>query len=129
VDNFYEKRTAEQIVLTTYGVKKVVNSLNTKTDAIPYVYEYGSNYYFPYTYDSYTYAPFKSDTVIEDDIRNQIIYSPYVDVEDVNISVDNGVATLSGNVDSWIEYYRAEANAFDGGAISVDNNLVVQYYN
>ena len=33
--------------------------------------------------------------------------------------------TLTGTVDSWGEYSAATDNAYEGGAVHVDNDLVV----
>jgi hypothetical protein len=40
--------------------------------------------------------------------------------------VDDGVATLTGTVDSWSEYDAAVNNAYEGGAVYVDNELLVK---
>jgi osmotically-inducible protein OsmY len=63
---------------------------------------------------------------IKDDIETQFWWSPYVDLEEIEVSIDDGIATLTGTVDSWLEYDLAERNAYDGGAVAVDNNLIVQ---
>jgi osmotically-inducible protein OsmY len=43
------------------------------------------------------------------------------------VAVDNGVAVLTGTVDTWSERQAAAENARQGGAIMVDNNLKVNY--
>jgi osmotically-inducible protein OsmY len=50
-----------------------------------------------------------------------------VDANDVNISVEDDETVLTGTVDSWIEYGAAQDNAYDGGAVYVDNNMVVKW--
>jgi osmotically-inducible protein OsmY len=42
-------------------------------------------------------------------------WSPFVDSDDVNVTVDDGVVTLTGAVDSWSEYNAAANNAYEGG--------------
>jgi len=42
------------------------------------------------------------------------------------VKVENGVATLTGTVDSWSEYRAATENAYEGGASSVKNELKIK---
>jgi osmotically-inducible protein OsmY len=77
----------------------------------------------------YSYRPTysgSSDFRIEQEIRDQLFWSPFVDDADVTVSVDDGEATLTGTVDSYMEYGAAQDNAYEGGAIFVDNDLVVE---
>jgi osmotically-inducible protein OsmY len=41
----------------------------------------------------------KSDSEIQEDIESQLWWSPYVDSDKIQVSVQNGVATLSGQAD------------------------------
>ena len=72
-------------------------------------------------------APLKSDSEIVSEIESELWWSPFVDSDQVEVSVDNGVATLTGSVDSWAERNAATDNAYEGGATLVDNDLVVRY--
>lgn len=128
VDNYQEKFEAEEIASTIYGVSQVKNKLITDLTATPYAFDYNSYYYYPYgvKYNNHPVSA-KSDREIKEDIENQIWWSPYVNLTDVDIEVDNGIAQLSGEVDSWSEYNYAEKNAYDGGAIFVENDLIVDY--
>ena len=49
-------------------------------------------------------------------------------MNDDNLLLDttDGVATLTGAVDSWNERAAATENAYEGGATWVDNELVVE---
>jgi len=128
VDNYQEKYEAEEVVSGVYGVTEVKNRLITDLTANPFAFDLYSHNYYPYgTKIKNHYAPVKSDQEIKDDIKNQLWWSPYVDLSDVNITVDNGTAELSGKVDSWREYNYAEKNAYDGGAFFVENDLIVDY--
>jgi len=49
--------------------------------------------------------------------------SVFVGEEDIEVSVQNGVATLEGEVDSMMELDQAIKDAFDGGARRVINRL------
>ena len=48
-----------------------------------------------------------------------------MDGDDVDIEVDDGTVTLKGRVDSWSEYNAAANNAYEAGAVYVDNELTV----
>ena len=45
----------------------------------------------------------------------------------IHITVQNQVAILAGTADSWQDYFRAQSDAFAGGARSVDNRLAVRF--
>jgi osmotically-inducible protein OsmY len=68
----------------------------------------------------------KDDWRIEEDIRDQFLWTPYVDGEQIAVAVNDGVATLTGTVDSWFEYRAAAQNAYEGGARKVVNKLRVR---
>jgi osmotically-inducible protein OsmY len=79
-------------------------------------------------YDWYQYRPrypVKSDRQIKENIQDELFWSPFVDADDVEVTVEDGRATLTGTVGSWSEYGAAQDNAYEGGAVTVDNNLVV----
>ena len=87
--------------------------------------------YYPY-YDLY-YSPeaisanlVPNDDLIAKNVEREIWWSPYVDIDQVTILVTNGKVTLKGNVDSLREYQKAAENAWEGGALSVSNMLVVK---
>jgi len=127
VENFYEKYKAEDLASTIYGVKEIKNKINVEFDALPYAYDYNDWFYQPYGRDFInSYSPVKSDWEIKNNIESQLWWSPFVNMSDVSIEVDNGIAVLEGEVDNWNEYYLAEKNAFEGGALGVDNDLDVE---
>jgi osmotically-inducible protein OsmY len=130
VDTYYEKSRAEDAASRVYGVLYVNNHLAVDDAAAPYVYD-------PYLEDTYVYDnawydyqpptyTLKSDAEIRDDIQDELWWSPFVDANDVNVTVNDGVAVLTGTVDSWSEFDAAAENAWEGGATWVDNNLSVQ---
>lgn len=51
--------------------------------------------------------------------------SPYVDGDDIAVSVEDGVATLSGVVRSWTAHRDATRQALEGGAVRVRDELDV----
>ena len=107
------------------------NNLVVQKNYDPYVYDPYVDFggYYVYGYDWYNHIPTypdKTDFRIKQNIKDELWWSPYVDLDDVTITVDKGVATLTGTVDSWLEYGAAQDNAYEGGAVYVDNQLTVK---
>jgi osmotically-inducible protein OsmY len=130
VDTFYEKAEAEDIASVTYGVTEVNNNLTVEDAYDPLTYDPYVEEYYPYEYDWYNVPDeptTKSDWEITEDINDELQWSPYVEADEVLVSVNNGVATLTGEVDTWNERRAATENAYDGGATIVENNLSVEY--
>lgn len=72
--------------------------------------------------DGWTWS---ADYDIKDAIEDELWWSPFIDEDQVQVKVHNGIATLTGTVDSWFEKRMATDNAFEGGAKSVHNYLIV----
>lgn len=127
VDSYFERSRADLIASRQPGVVDVENHLIVD-GALDY-------YYDPYVDDLYVEGdaihdyeprvPFKSDEEIARDIESQLWWSPFVDSTDVHVVVENGVAVLSGSVETAGERRAATENAYDGGATLVDNNLTI----
>jgi osmotically-inducible protein OsmY len=127
VDSAYERRRAENVASGVQGVTYVDNRLNVERfEMLPYErYAYDP---YPYTYRWYRPTgrhQYKSDSRLKGDIEDELWWSPYVDEEQVTVEVDSGHAHLTGSVDSWSEYQAATNNAFDAGAVGVNNDLAV----
>ena len=69
----------------------------------------------------------KSDAELREAIRQEIRWSPYVDLDQVAVKVQDGRVTLAGTVDSWRESHLAEKNAYEAGARSIQNFLDFEY--
>lgn len=126
VDSYYEKAEADDIAARMTGVKKVDNNLNVNDSYYGLADEPYADDWYVYGYDWYTYPRPKdveSDSEIKEDINDELWWSPFVDSDDVHVSVKNGVATLTGTVEDLSEYRSAAENAREGGAIYVINNL------
>lgn len=98
-----EKREAEYIASTQAGVKRVRNLITTN--------EWEWDY--------------QRDLKIENEINDQLFWSVFVDSDEVDVAVDDGIATLSGEVDTVSEMRSAVDNAYEGGARRVINKLDV----
>jgi len=104
VTTLFEKNEAERAAEGVKGVTKVINNIT-----------------YP---DSWTW---KSDQEIREDVKHELFWSPYVDEDQVSVTVSNGVVTMAGNVETRSERRAAEENAYEGGAKDVINNLTVTH--
>jgi len=128
VDNYLEKWEATAALSSIRGVKEIDNRI---------VVDQPDTWFF---YDPYLYpdaapggdnpAPAlttgMTDGEIAEDIESQFMWSPFVDASDIDVEVSSGVATLTGEVDDFSERRAATENAFEGGAIAVDNDLLIE---
>jgi osmotically-inducible protein OsmY len=109
------------------GVVAVANRLETRDQAVPHFYSAFSGPTVTYEEegDLATSTPL-SDEEIARRITSELRWSPFVRAEDVQVSVENGKATLSGTVQRHRARQAAARCAIEGGAQSVDNRIVVQ---
>ena len=132
VESYYEKAEADDVAARVYGVAEVDNNLVVRdTGELVIADPYVDEDWYVYDYDWYDYPDVDLTTVsdweILEDIQDELFWSPYVDSDEVTVTVDGGVATLTGTVDSWTEREAATENAREGGALAVDNDLAVRY--
>jgi osmotically-inducible protein OsmY len=104
VSTRFEKLRAEDLVHRVTAVRNVVNQLVTPS----------------------TWA-YTRDWEIRQDLEHKLWLNPLVDSQEIRVVVRDGVATLTGAVDSWKEKQLATEEAFQAGARSVRNNLIVQH--
>ena len=129
-DTYYERARAEEIASGVEGVVAVDNNLAVLNVNDRFYYEPYVTEIYPRDYVWYRQSmifPGKSDTRIKNDIKDELFWSPFVDENQVDVEVDEGTASLTGTVDSWMEYDAAEENAYEGGAVFVDNDLIVSF--
>jgi BON domain-containing protein len=67
------------------------------------------------------------DADLQASIRAQLARDPLLRAVGIQVTVQNGVAILSGSTDTWQNYTRAEADAYAAGARAVDNRLRVLF--
>ena len=122
-DTYFEKYQADEVASTVNGVTDIVN--NIEVDYQELVYE-------PMFYDwdvidhDYDYEPVAiDDEQLEDAIIQQFAWSPFVDLDNVNVEVENGVVTLSGYVATANAFAEASEEAYEAGAERVINNLEI----
>jgi len=103
VASYWQKILAEDLTYDMTGVLSTVNKLSV----VP------------------------TENIIDESIAKAIIASldrnPNIDVDSVNVKVEEGVITLSGNAPNWAAYYDALNSArHTVGVINVINNLVIE---
>lgn len=103
VESYYAKRHIGNIVGNISGVAAVENDLTVAEQRIP-----------------------KSDYALQQAIEAELVRDWLVNKYQITVDVANGVATLSGTVDSRLEVLQAVENAFEGGARLVINRLMVE---
>jgi osmotically-inducible protein OsmY len=129
VDSTFEKSRADDVASRQIGVIDVHNFM-TVNGLDPAVYNPYIDDWYLYDYDWYVpteKTTTKSDWQIAADIASELFWSPFVDRDEVSIEVTDGVAHLTGTVDTWAERNAATDNALEGGATGVDNDLLVDY--
>lgn len=130
VDSYYEKVHAVDIASGVNGVTSVRNSLAV---------DFPDFRYYSWPYSWYDNAPYyynvrpqwmnwshTDSTEVKSDIEERFYWSPFVNSDDIKVSVNDGVATLTGTVKSRREFNIATENAYQGGAHSVINKLEVK---
>ncbi len=121
VNNSFEKMEAQDVTSRVKGVILVRNHLEFATDVLLWNYDwpyYGNVMLSP--------APLKSDDQIKKDIERAFFWSPFVHRNDITVTVDGGVARLSGTVGSWVGYQEAYQDAVKSGAPTIINRLRVK---
>lgn len=100
--NLLAKKEAKRIAQATYGVLSVVNNLKITTT--------------------------RPDQAVNDDINQALSTDPATETWEISTSVNNGVVTLKGAVDSWQEAQLAATIASGiKGVREVNNNIIVNY--
>jgi len=138
----FQKAEAQDVASRTKGVVEVRNHLKVEPyytisdyDAdYDYYSDYDYGYYgWPYYTDSPYYVsemsgpqPYKSDAQIKKSIEDRFFWSPFVDRNDIKVTVNGGVATLTGSIGTWIGWGEAEKDAHKGGASFVLNRVTVK---
>jgi osmotically-inducible protein OsmY len=128
VNSVYQKDVAQDVATRTKGVVLVRNHLKIESEFAISYYDWPSYYGFGpyYEYGFYRPQPIKSDEQIKKDIERAFFWSPFVDSDDITVTVHDGVAILTGTIDGWIAYGEAQRDAYKGGASSVINRLEVK---
>lgn len=121
--NAYAHWRIEEIARSVHGVRDLDSQLTINGKAPTFlarIYAFDPQ---PDQLVSISNDELKTDRQIHSDIESELFWSPFVDHDDIDIAVDDGVVTLTGVVDSARAYAAARENAFEGGALVVHNEL------
>lgn len=105
VDSEFEKRAAGRIAGGQKGVVHVNNSLAVAKQWEP-----------------------KSDAEIQADLEEKLKYTFFDKSHKIDVTVENGVAILRGEVDTWLAWQTAMNKAVEAGARRPHNLLKVRYH-
>jgi len=109
VKNLDEKLSAGQDALNTIDIEKVKNDIDVQNVVVVKAH-------VPTT-----------DKAIAKRIREKIIRDPYTEIDEVNVKVNSGIASISGTVDSKFEKQHIENILSDvKGVIAINDNLKIQ---
>jgi len=100
----YEKNQAEDVSQRIRGVVEVENNLRVNRE-----------------------WRWRSDEEIKENIESRFQRNIFIDADQINITVQDGIATVSGSVDIWQQRNIIIENALKGGAKSVMSRLKVMY--
>jgi len=101
VSSWAERHLAERVVASVRGVEHIDNHL------------------------AIDYAEPRTDTDIRLDVEKLLINDVLIDERQIDVSVDDGVVTLTGTVGSAIERTMARARAWTNGVDQVDADALV----
>jgi osmotically-inducible protein OsmY len=132
VETRFEKARAERVASQVPGVASVVNGLRVSAPASPlpadpYVDDWRREDFAWEPPRAEEPPPVRGDRDLAESVHDELWWSPFVDADDVTVTVDDGVVTLTGTVDTWTEREAAEENALEGGALRVVNRLDVDF--
>lgn len=130
VDSRYEATRAEQIAAGMSGVKAIDDELKVAGRTVEHAKSWLPGYYHPFArvYPALgDRAQYKDDADLKSSIESEFFWSPYVDQDQVQVAVKDGVATLSGTVTDWGEHGAAIENAYEAGAKTVKDDLKVKH--
>jgi osmotically-inducible protein OsmY len=103
VDSGFEKRYVEFVASRVPGVVDVGNNLRVTDLEVPY----------------------KTDGALQQEIEYGLRWSPFIEGQGIAVSVEDGIAVLSGNASSWRAKLAATQVARRAGAESVLNQVQV----
>jgi osmotically-inducible protein OsmY len=128
VDSAFQKSEAQDVASRTKGVVLVRDHLRIEPEySLPrYSPSYSGYDWRNYKLEGLGPPPPKSDAQIKKDIEKAFFWSPFVDRDDITLTVHDGVAILRGTVDGYLAYSEADRDARKSDAIGVINRLNVK---
>jgi osmotically-inducible protein OsmY len=108
VNSRFEREEASRVASKVKGVLEISNNLDVRYER--------------------ELARAHGDQELKEDIETALWWSVHVPSEDIAVTVDRGVATLAGAVDTWNQRRVAEETAREAGASTVVDKLEVRLF-
>lgn len=122
-----QRARAELAAARIPGVQRVINQLTVRDGDIGHVYWHWTLHDRPLRPIWHGDGPPQtSDEALAKAVRMQLVWEPFAAAWQIEVSAEDGVVTLEGDVDSLHAVYVAEANAYQAGARRVENRLNVR---
>lgn len=120
---YFEKIQIENFVSNISGISSIKNEVKVmEGQPLPYTF-FPENYDYPVIQQTQD----KADAEIKKDVVYQLWWSPFVDRDQITVEVENGKVILIGTLNTSFERDYAIINAFEGGALEVENQLSVDF--
>ena len=135
VGSISQKAEAQDVASRTKGVLFVHNHIKIEPEfSITYsdwpesdAYDWPHFYHLPFDgTELFQSQPYLSDEQIRKKIEDKFFWSPFVDRDDIKVTVDYGVATMTGTVGTRIGWNEANNDAEKSGAIEVLNHVTIK---
>lgn len=126
-DSWLEYQRMDDIAAATTGVRDVKNRIKVfETSAMP-LYPYLDRWALvrPLARTVRSAVLPGDDGALALRVREELYWSPFVDDESIDIAVRDGVAILSGSVSGMHERFQARREAYQAGAVLVQDDLRV----
>lgn len=124
VATFAESAEAEDLAATVDGISGVHDDLFVRRPYGLTCSSYRGPYFPRVSCSGYAPSvPIKSDPELLNDVRSRLFWSPFVDSNQLDVSVHDGKVTLSGQVDTKRERAEALDDAYEAGAVAINDDL------
>lgn len=123
-DSYFEKYEADEVASTVNGVIEITNNITVDYEELVYEPMFMDWDVIAFDYD-FSAPENITDTALKAAVIEELLWSPFVNSDNVNITVDNGEVTLEGEVISLNALFEATEEAYEAGADMVYNNLTV----
>jgi len=127
VDSRFQMAEAMDVATRTKGVTMIINHIKIQREFSSFNADRLAIDPFPYTISEiYNATPHRNDDRLRVDIENALSWCPDVGWGDVKVTVNNGFATLSGSLLTWIGRTEADRAAQQCIETTVVNHIDVK---
>jgi osmotically-inducible protein OsmY len=129
-----QKAEAQDIASRVKGLVSISNRLKVEPDISITYYDWPINPADDWIYGNqsshkipgeFGQQPYLSDEQIKKNIEDGFFWNPYVERDAIKVTVDGGVAVLTGTVGTWIGMGEINKDAYNSGATKVVNRVKI----